>query len=847
MLVLSQFFVNTCLRAAALRSRLRQRSDSEHEQAILRIVIVALVFAYMATIYAPAKDNSQHTQLILLSTLAADLLFGFVTFAAICISPAANVGRRIAGMVADAGTATMVVLLTGEAGVSMFGVYLFIIFGNGFRYGRRYLYACHVLCLVGFLGALLFTSYWRIHQVAGWSLFISLIVLPLYVATLLTRIQEARAKAEEANRAKSSFLANMSHEMRTPLNGIVGVVDLFNVTSLDPQQGELMRLLRHSVGVLRSLVDDVLDISKIEAGRLTIEVLDFDLHTMLNTLVRLLRPHAAAKGLRFQAMVDPAIEYHLRGDLHHLRQVLLNLLSNAIKFTHQGEITASVTLVCETAFAVRLRFEVKDTGIGMSSDVQNKIFERFVQADESTTRRYGGTGLGTTIAKQLVELMSGTISVSSQIGKGSLFAFEVPLTKIDDATISPADDRRATLLLADLATAERVAPIVASACGRVETVTNAASVVTRLRALRDSGIYVTAVLVTGDADVATGVFKAIAAERHEASTAMVYLSADEPGAVASENRFSEIAGVSRIASNAPPRLLRNAIHAAAAQDGDGAQIIDLGQVLAEQRVSRKILIAEDNATNRTIIAQLLEAAGHRVLLAADGEEALDLYEEDPPELAILDFNMPLRNGLDVTRAIRTMEATGERLPIMILSASVTPEARENAKRAGADEFLGKPYEAVALLQAIDRLARRGARTATRARETNISVASVTRLAPLVDLKRLADVEKITGEETFLARLLEGFHNDVAHLLEKLQQVAPRGFSNDFSDTTHAIKGAALSVGAALLARYCEEIDHAAAEGNATEMDNCLKQMKKCFEDTDLEFSAYLSRKRRASL
>lgn len=829
------------------RTRLRQRPDSEHEQAILRIVIVALVLIFMATTYSPGMDDAKHTQLILLSTLATDLIFAFAVFLAICISPAANVKRRVAGMVADAATATIVVLITGEAGVSMVGVYLFITFGNGFRYGRKYLYACHVLCLAGFLSALLFTTYWQIHYVAGWSLFVSLIVLPLYVATLLTRIQEARAKAEEANRAKSSFLANMSHEMRTPLNGIVGVVDLFNVTKLDAQQNELMRLLKHSVGVLRCLVDDVLDISKIEAGRLTMEVMDFDLHSMLNTLVRLLRPHAQAKGLKFQALIDPAIDYQLRGDLHHLRQVLLNLLSNAIKFTHEGEITVKVVLVSETEFGVRLKFEVRDTGIGMSAEVQQKIFERFVQADESTTRRYGGTGLGTTIAKQLVELMSGTIEVTSQQGQGSVFSFEVPLTRAETVNVPVVDNRRAALLLADSATAARVGPIIASACGPVETVTTAAEVVARLRALRDTGIHISAVLVSGDADVASNVFNAIAAESGDASTAMIYLSTEDASANASEGRLDNIAGVSRIAANASPKMLRNAIHAASAQDAESAQIIDLGQVLAEQRVSRKILVAEDNATNRTIIAQLLETAGHRVMLAKDGEEALDLYEQEIPDLAILDFNMPLRNGLDVTRTIRTMEATGERLPIMILSASVTPETRENAKRAGVDEFLGKPYEAVALLQAIDRLARRATRTAGRPREMETSIAAVTRLAPLVDMKRLADVEKIAGDETFLARLLDGFHQDVNQLMERLDKLSNIGYSAEFADTTHAIKGAALSVGAALLAVYCEEIDHVAIGSDATEIRSLFGEMQRCFEQTDLEFHAYLSRKQRASL
>lgn len=819
-----------------------RRPDSEHEQAILRIVIVALVFAYMATSYAPGRDDSRHTQLLLLSTLATDLLFAFAIFAAICIWPASNVHRRLAAMVADAGTATIVVLLSGEAGVSMVGVYLFITFGNGFRFGRRYLFACQALCLIGFLIALLFTVYWQKHQVAGWSLFIALVVLPLYVSTLLTRIQEARAKAEEANRAKSSFLANMSHEMRTPLNGIVGVVDLFNVTRLDPHQTELMRLLRHSVGVLRSLVDDVLDISKIEAGRLSIEVIDFDLHTMLNTLVRLLKPHAVSKGLEFRAMVDPLIDYHLRGDLHHLRQVLLNLLSNAIKFTQGGSVTTNVTLVSETDVSLRLRFEVRDTGIGISPEVQRRIFERFVQADDSTTRRYGGTGLGTTIAKQLVELMSGTIGLESEPGKGSTFWFEIPLSKGEASTTSELPNTGSALLLADAETAARVIPSIESACGRVETVSDGSSLVERLRRLRETGKRVPAVLVSGDVEMAKVLFAAMTSENSDMPTAMIYLSNDATG----ENDVG-VPGINQIASNAPAKLIRNAIHAVAAQESEGAQIIDLGQVLAEQRVAHRILVAEDNPTNRTIISQLLETAGHKVILAADGEEALDQYEQAMPELAILDFNMPQRNGVDVTRAIRAMEGPGEHLPIMILSASVTPEARENARRAGADDFLGKPYEAVALLQSIDRLARRATRGSSGLREIAPTGAAVTQLAPLIDMKRLADVERIASDDTFLVRLLTGFQSDVSGLLERLEKAVNEKRGIEIGEITHAIKGAAMSVGATLLAAQSDEISQAASLGVPADAKALLVQIKQCFEKTDHEFHTYLSRKKRASL
>ncbi|MGH8802475.1 MAG: sensor histidine kinase, partial [Casimicrobiaceae bacterium] len=422
---------------AELRELLARRSDSEHEQAILRIVIVGLFLGYMALFHGAPSAWSTHAARIV-GILAAFLAVAAAIFVAICRSPPPNVSRRLVGMVADVAGCTWYMAVAGDYGFLVIGVLLFVTFGNGFRYGLRYLFGCQILCLVGLIGVLLLVPYWQQRPIPGIGLLVAMLVLPLYVSTLLKRIQEARAKAEEANLAKTTFLANMSHEMRTPLNGIVGVVDLMKTTTMSVQQSELVGLLRHSIAVLRSLVDDVLDISKIESGHLTIEVAPFDLHTCINGLVNLLRPHAQAKGLALNAMVDPALEYRVKGDSHHLRQVLLNLVGNAIKFTERGEVSLTVTLKRETPEGVTARFEVKDTGIGIAPDALAKIFERFVQADQSTTRKYGGTGLGTTIAKQLTELMGGSIGVTSTVGEGSTFCVELPFLRNAVATAPAA-------------------------------------------------------------------------------------------------------------------------------------------------------------------------------------------------------------------------------------------------------------------------------------------------------------------------------------------------------------------------------------------------------------------------
>src|SRR5436190_2223518 len=403
---------------ARLRARLAARPDTEHEQALVRL-LNSLLFG----IYLIPQDLAHW--LVYFVYLVAT--FGIL--ASIVIQPGASPLRRTLGAAADAAMVTWTLIEFGEAGGPLYLIFLWITLANGFRYGANYLLITLVFCVVGFGTALALSEFWVEHRTLGIGLLVGLVVLSLYVKRLVTQLFDAIARAEAANQAKRRFISVVSHELRTPLNAIIGMADLLRDTALTREQADMLHTLRSSSRLMLAQVDDVLDFSKIEAGKLTLEKADFDLHALVNSTSRILSAQAAAKGLEIIASIMPEVPPAVRGDPHHLRQVLINLVGNALKFTEKGNVTVHVSSQSESADQVRLKFSIRDTGIGIPPEAQAKIFESFTQADQSTTRRFGGTGLGTTIAKQLVELMGGRIGLESAVGLGSTFWFEVELEK----------------------------------------------------------------------------------------------------------------------------------------------------------------------------------------------------------------------------------------------------------------------------------------------------------------------------------------------------------------------------------------------------------------------------------
>ncbi|NJC42969.1 ATP-binding protein [Xanthomonas arboricola] len=411
------------------------RPDSEHGQAIVRIVLISLILSY---VLVPSVRHSlplhQHTGVLVI--VLTGLGLGLALFGWLLWRPDRSDARRILGMLADYGLMAAGMIQMGEPLAWVYVVVMWVTVGNGLRYGNRYLYLAVAMAVVSFSTTLSMTEYWQHNQRLGVGLAVGLAAVPLYFSSLLRQLTRATAEARRASEAKSRFLANMSHEFRTPLNGLSGMTEVLATTRLDDEQRECLKTIQASTRSLLALVEEVLDISAIEAGKLRINASDFAVHDTLQAIGLILEPQAKAKGLRYQATIAADVPPRVHGDAGHLQQILLNLVGNAVKFTDHGSVQLKVAATEASGRAgVLLRFEVLDTGIGVPVDMRPRLFEAFEQADTGLARRFEGSGLGTTIARGLVQSMGGAIGFEENPEGGSLFWFELPFGL---ATAKPA-------------------------------------------------------------------------------------------------------------------------------------------------------------------------------------------------------------------------------------------------------------------------------------------------------------------------------------------------------------------------------------------------------------------------
>ena len=631
---------------------------------------------------------------------------------------------------------------------------------------------------------------------------------------LESELTKAKQAAEAAVMAKGEFLATMSHEIRTPLNGIVPMLDLLMHSRMPPDQMELVRTAFTSSHQMLRIVDDILDYSKLEADKLELETTGFNLREVLESIITLMQRPAEAKGLRLLLNIEQGVRLPVRGDPVRLRQVVSNLISNAVKFTERGSVTLNVKRLRESAAQHQLRFEVRDTGIGIGQDAQERLFQAFSQADASTTRLYGGTGLGLAICQRIVTLMGGSIGVESEPGQGSTFWFEIPLLKVQgDMPAREADltGARVLLVTADGRLRQRLAMLLPNWGMRLTTAENTHDALERLRQANAQGEPWTYSVVLGDLGTIHGT--ALSLARNLERTALygkvrlLYLRGDDTTPV------DLPAGAQAVSRGTPDADLRAAL---SGEDlGNNIPLAarhtsSAGSDMTQQATPR-LLLVEDNPVNLMVAQRLLQVIGMDCETAGNGQVALEKLQATNYDMVLMDCQMPVLDGYAATRRWREHEqASGapQRLPIIAMTANAMAGDRQKCLDAGMDDYLAKPVTRGELERCINRW--RGVRMPVAPAPAPAKPAEQAAQPAVLNAAVLDDLRDVLGGE--VDRIIALYLEDAPRLIAQLERAVVGNDPIALRVAAHTLKSSSANVGATTLSEAARDLEHGARDG-----------------------------------
>ncbi|MCG6898748.1 MAG: response regulator [Gammaproteobacteria bacterium] len=662
----------------------------EKDQTALRMVVVSIIFSYVMFIaHKGMIADDVAAQLFRYGVFYSSVLmiqYGFTIFD-VFDRPA----RLAIGIVIDVTMITVCLYCLNGHGAVLIPVYLWVAIGNGFRHGVRYLVACSTLSLAEFLYLCSTSPYWQGQEALVISGIVSLVIIPAYVGVLLARLKAEKSRAEQANQEKTRFLANVSHEIRTPLNAVVGFSEILDREADGTRRAQLTRNIKDASASLMSLVEGVLDFSRIESGHVQIEQEAFSLYGLVCSVEGMFSMQAGQGGVRYITDLDVGLPPRVCGDIDRLRQILVNLVGNAVKFTSAGEIKLRVSRYYDDESGEQILFEVIDTGIGISAAMQSRIFERFRQADDSVQRRYGGTGLGTSIAKGLVDLMEGHIGVDSEENKGSRFWFRIPMI------VAPAN-RCATGLPA----------VMRPGCcviGSRQSQVTLAAVLPEVQVfehwddLAGSSVVLSSCCVMTDCRaVAADDIGDIVRLGHQAGACLVAIHEDahqhdeylRAGFHLAVDTFEHIDNVLSYAASlldTGTKSNRKAELARYLKNGKGLNI----------------LVTDDCRLNRHVMKAMLDDMGVQSDFASSGPMALEKLRNGSYDLMLLDIQMPGMSGFDVIELYKARNSEDKEIPIVVVTGDATAEIYKKCDLLGVSRFLLKPVDQEKLRHALTTL------------------------------------------------------------------------------------------------------------------------------------------------